>query len=62
MNVIIRNVKTYATEYKYIVARRVDNEWWFWGAWNEYNEAFDAATNINGCVFPREEVQCEVCK
>lgn len=47
----IKNLPSYATNYAFIVAREVEGEWWFWGA---YNDAFDAnmiAEAINGDIF-----------
>ena len=47
---MINNLPTYANEYKYIVARRVDEELWFWGAWNDRNKANEVALEIGGEV------------
>lgn len=47
---MINNLPTYANEYKYIVARRVDGELWFWGAWNDLNKANEVALEIGGEV------------
>lgn len=47
----INNVPTYANEYNYIVAERIDGELWFWGAWNDGNKANEVALEINGEVF-----------
>ena len=35
----INNLPTYAKNYKYIVARLIDGDWWFYGA---YNDGFKA--------------------
>ena len=35
----IQNVPKYAKNYKYIVARQVDGEFYFWGAWNDKDKA-----------------------
>lgn len=35
----IQNMPEYAKNYKYIVARRVDGELYFWGAWNDKDKA-----------------------
>lgn len=51
----IQNVTEYAKNYKYIVARRVDGELWFWGAWNDRNKANDVAEElVNGVVVVNE--------
>ena len=47
---MINNLPTYANEYKYIVVRRVDEELWFWGAWNDRNKANEVALEISGEV------------
>ena len=52
---MINNIPTYANEYKYIVARRVDGKLWFWGAWNDRDKANDAAEELgNGVVLVNE--------
>jgi len=48
-------------EYKYIVARPIDNEdgvfeLWYWGSWKEYAMALKAASEISGLVFELCEV------
>lgn len=45
---MLKNVPMYAYNYKMIVARWVDNNWWFWGAYNELNSALAAASEIDG--------------
>lgn len=51
---MINNLPEYAKEYKYIVARRIDNELWFWGAWDNRNEANNVAIEIDGEVVTNE--------
>jgi len=46
----INNIPAYANSYKYIVARRIDGELWFWGAWNDRGEANEVALEIGGEV------------
>ncbi len=36
---MIRNIPAYAYDYDFIVARLVDNQFWFWGAYPTYAEA-----------------------
>ena len=51
----INNYKSYADQCKYIVARRVDEELWFWGAWNDRDKANDVADELgNGVVLVNE--------
>ena len=47
----IKNLPTYATDYKYIVAKEVDGDWWFYGAYNEGSRAERAAIECNGEIF-----------
>lgn len=47
----IYNLPIYAKGYKYIVARDIDGELWFWGAWDDRNKANEAALELgNGVV------------
>lgn len=49
--VIINNVPKYAKEKgNYIVARYVDGEWWFYGAYDK-GTAGKVATDVGGEVF-----------
>ena len=52
----INNMPRYAENYDYIVARRVDGEYWFWGAWNDRDRANEVALE-EGCVVFRNEHQ-----
>ena len=45
---MINNLPTYATDYRYIVARRIDGELWFYGAWDDANTANKVALEIGG--------------
>lgn len=57
---VIKNVSGYGAGCKYLVAREVDGAWWFWGAWDEFDKAHDAAVEVGGQVFPTEEVEIEL--
>lgn len=47
----INNYQTYANNYKYVVARRVEGKLWFWGAWNDRDTANRIADSLgNGVV------------
>jgi hypothetical protein len=39
---------------RYIVARRVNGDLWFWGAWNDRNRANEVALEIGGEVIVNE--------
>lgn len=43
--------------YKYVVARVCDGEWWFWGTWDEQEPAVNAALEVKGYVFKREDIE-----
>ena len=47
----INNLPKYATEYKYIVARNIEGEWWFFGAYNDGFKAERAAIECDGEIF-----------
>lgn len=46
----VNNLPSYATRYKFVVARNVDGELWFWGAYDERENADEAAKSIKGIV------------
>lgn len=48
---MINNMPTYAKDYKYIVARYVDGEYWFYGAYNEKDRAMRVALQVCGTWF-----------
>ena len=48
---IINNLPKNVTDYKYIVAREVNGEWWFYGAYNEGSKAEQAAVECGGEIF-----------
>ena len=50
MNVHINNLKEYAKEHKYIVAKVIDNELWFWGAWDDMLKAEKVAHELGNAV------------
>lgn len=50
----INNLPDYYTEYAYIVFRVWDGECWFWGCWNDRQQAHEAAVEIGGAVCPTE--------
>lgn len=50
----INNKPEYASEYNFIVASKVDDELWFYGAYNDEEKANKTARMIDGVVI-REE-------
>lgn len=53
----INNEPEYAKDYEHIVARLVDGEYWFWGAYEDGFVADRAASEINGVVFHNVRIQ-----
>ena len=47
---MINNMPNYATDYAYIVVRKVEKDLWFWGAYSDHDKAFDAAEEIDGFI------------
>ena len=45
---MINNMPAYAEIY--VVARRVDNELWYWGSWEDRDKANEVALQIGGEV------------
>lgn len=43
---MIKNIPAYAYDYNFIVARHVDGEFWFWGAYATYAEAVYASAQV----------------
>lgn len=55
MKVEINNLPEYASQYKYIVATVDKGELWFWGAYDDEDEAREAAVEQEGIVCINEE-------
>lgn len=43
-----------ASAKRFVVARNVDGELWYWGSWNNQDAAIDAANAIGGIVIEME--------
>ena len=56
MKNIINNMPSYANEYNYIVACKSDDEYWFYGAYNNKEKAEEVANNYEGVVFSNLEI------
>lgn len=50
LNSMINNLPKNYTDYKYVVYREVDGEKWFWGMWDDFKLAQDAAKDIDGYI------------
>lgn len=53
----INNEPAYAKNYEFVVAREVDGEYWFWGAYADGFKAEQAATEIGGVIFHNVRIQ-----
>ena len=58
--ITILNVSAYALKYEYIVARLVDGDWWFYGAWDNAEVAYKVAVLENGQVFQTKNINPEI--
>ena len=54
---IIKNEPDYAHDYEFVVAREVDGEYWFYGAYRYGYEADKIASYLNGVVFHNVRIQ-----
>ncbi len=55
--IIIHNKPDYADDYEFVVARKCDGEYWFWGAYEDGFRADKAASEIGGVVFHDVRIQ-----
>ena len=55
--IIIHNKPDYADDYEFVVARKCDNEYWFWGAYENGFEADKVASEIGGVIFHNVRIQ-----
>lgn len=46
----INNLPDYYSDYEYIVARDIEGELWYWGAYHDQDRANNIAEDINGVV------------
>lgn len=53
----INNEPAYAKDYEFIVARKVDDEYWFWGAYSNGFKAEQVAIEIGGIIFHNVRIQ-----
>lgn len=53
----INNEPTYAKNYEFIVAREVDGEYWFYGAYADGFKAEKVAVEIDGVIFHDVRIQ-----
>ena len=49
----ILNMPKSANKYDYVVAREVDGQFWYWGAFHEFKRAREVAEEIDGAIFEK---------
>jgi len=49
----IKNLPPYHE--RYVIAKHIDGNYWYWGSWSSEEEAYKVARNISGYVFDRNE-------
>lgn len=47
----IKNCPDYAKDYEFVVVRKVDNEYWFYGAYENGFKAEQVCLEIGGIIF-----------
>ena len=57
LNLNLINAPEYAYHYEFVVARQVDDELWFWGAYSDGFKAEKAAREIGGFIFHNVRIQ-----
>jgi hypothetical protein len=53
----IQNMPEYADHYEFVVAREIDGELWFWGAYADGYKADQVAHDITGVVIHNVRIQ-----
>ena len=53
----INNEPEYARNYEFVVARNVDGEFWFYGAYSDGFKAEQAAIEMGGLIFHNVRIQ-----
>lgn len=56
----INNCPNYAFDYEFIVVRKIDEEFWFYGAYTNGFKADQIAYNINGEVIHNVRIQGKI--
>jgi len=59
-NYIIHNSPDYAKDYPFIVATKLDNELWFYGAYEDRRKAWDVEFEVDG-VLIKNFKRCSKC-
>lgn len=51
------NAPDYASHYEFVVAREIDGDYWFWGAYSDGFKATQVAYEVNGIVIHNVRIQ-----
>lgn len=54
----VNNCPDYAKKYKYILCRKVNGEYWFYGAWDDFYKVQDVCAYIDGIILLRDD--CDI--
>lgn len=57
MNLNLINAPDYAYHYEFVVARQVEDDLWFWGAYSNGFKAEKAAHEIGGVIIHNVRIQ-----
>lgn len=57
LNLNLINAPEYAYHYEFVVAREVDGDYWFWGAYSDGFKAEQVALEIGGVVIHNVRIQ-----
>lgn len=57
MNLNLINAPDYAYHYEFVVARQVEDDLWFWGAYSDGFKAERAAREIGGVIIHNVRIQ-----
>ena len=55
MNIL--NMPEYADHYEFVVAREIDGDYWFWGAYSDGFKAEQVAMEIGGVIIHNVRIQ-----
>lgn len=53
----IKNLPEYANDYEFVVVRKIDDYFWFWGAYAEGYKAERIARDIDGLIVHNVRIQ-----
>ena len=53
----LMNMPEYANDYEFVVAREIDGDFWFWGAYENGFKAEQVAMEIGGVVIHNVRIQ-----